>query len=80
MTVPRREGADAVRRGWPWALPLEDRALLVAAYWRTNLTRRQLAPRFGVSKSAADRIIDHLGPMLALQPRKRFAKAARTVK
>ncbi|GLW03960.1 hypothetical protein Slala05_75900 [Streptomyces lavendulae subsp. lavendulae] len=35
---------------------------------------RQLAPLFGVSKSAADRIIDHLGPRLALQPRKRFAK------
>ena len=34
----------------------------------------QLAPLFGVSKSAADRIIDHLGPMLALQPRKRFAR------
>lgn len=31
-------------------------------------------PLFGVSKSAADRIIDHLGPMLALQPRKRFAR------
>lgn len=46
----------------------------VAAYWRTNLTRRQLAPLFGVSKSAADRIIDHLGPKFALQPRKRFAK------
>jgi hypothetical protein len=37
---------------------------------------RQLAPLFGISKSAADRIIDHLGPMLALQPRKRFAKDA----
>lgn len=37
---------------------------------------RQLAPLFGVSKSAVDRIIDHLGPMLALQPRKRFAKDA----
>nr|AAO61183.1 putative transposase [Streptomyces lividans 1326] len=74
VTVLRREGADAVRRGRPWSLPLEDRALLVAAYWRTNLTMRQLAPLFGVSKSAADRIIDHLGPMLALQPRKRFAK------
>ena len=74
VTVLRREGADAVRKGRPWSLPLEDRALLVAAYWRTNLTMRQLAPLFGVSKSAADRIIDHLGPMLALQPRKRFAK------
>lgn len=34
---------------------------------------RQLAPLFGVSKSAADRIIDDLGPKLALRPRKRFA-------
>ncbi|WP_411107704.1 transposase [Streptomyces sp. cmx-4-9] len=74
VTVLRRGGADAVRRGRPWSLPLEDRVLLVAAYWRTNLTMRQLAPLFGVPKSAADRVIDHLGPMLALQPRKRFAK------
>ncbi len=51
-----------------------DRALLVATYWRTNLTMRQIAALFGVSKSAAARIIDHLGPMLALQPRKRFGK------
>jgi len=43
-----------VRKGQPWSLPLEDRVLLVAAYWRTNLTLRQLAPLFGVSKSAAD--------------------------
>jgi hypothetical protein len=70
----RREGADAIRRGRPWSLPLEDRVLLVVAYWRTNLTLRQLAPLFGVSKSAADRIIDHLGPAFALQPRKRFRK------
>lgn len=74
VTVLRREGADGVRKGRPWSLPLADRALLVAAYWHTNLTMRQLAPLFGVSKSAADRIIDHLGPMLALQLRKRFAK------
>lgn len=74
VTVLRREGADAVRKGRPWSLPLEDRALLVAAYRRTNLTMRQLAPLFGVSKSAADRVIDHLGPMLALQPRRRFAR------
>ncbi len=53
VTVLRREGADAVRKGRPWNLPLENRALLVAAYWRTNLTMRQLAPLFGVSKSAA---------------------------
>ncbi len=71
----RREGADAVRRGRPWSLPLEDRVLLVTAYWRTNLTLRQLAPLFGVSKSAADRIISHLGPLLAIKPRKRFRKS-----
>lgn len=29
---------------------------------------------FGVSKSTASRVINHLGPLLALQPRKRFAK------
>ncbi|WP_189152463.1 transposase, partial [Streptomyces lacrimifluminis] len=62
------------QRGRPWSLALEDRILLVTAYWRTNLTMRQLAPLFGVSKSAADRIIDHLGPLLALRQRKRFRK------
>ncbi len=49
---------------------------MVAAYWRTNLTMRQLVPLFGVPKSAADRVIDHLGPLLALWPRQRFAKDA----
>jgi hypothetical protein len=76
VTVLRRGGADAVRRGRPWSLSLEDRALLVAVYWRTNLTMRRLAPLFGVPKSAADRIIDDLGPKPALQPRKRFARDA----
>lgn len=61
-----------MRRGRPWSLPLEDRVLLVAAYWRTKLTLRQLAPLFGISKSAAARIVDHLGPALALQPRRRY--------
>ncbi|PRY57180.1 DDE superfamily endonuclease [Glycomyces artemisiae] len=69
----RREGADPWSRGRPWSLDFEDRVLLVAAYWRTNLTMRQLAALFGTSKSAADRIIDDLGPKLALRPRKRFA-------
>ncbi|MFJ9567760.1 transposase [Streptomyces fuscichromogenes] len=68
----RREGAAPARRGRPWSLPLEDRVLLVTAYWRTNLTLRQLAPLFGISKSAADRIIDHVGPLLALKQRQRF--------
>ncbi|MEU4890209.1 MULTISPECIES: helix-turn-helix domain-containing protein [Streptomyces] len=54
VTALRCEGADPVRKARPWALPLEDRVLLVAVYWRINLTLRQLAPMFGVSKSAAD--------------------------
>lgn len=74
VTALRREGADPVRKGRPWSCRWGDRVLLVAAYWRTNLTLRQLAPLVGVSKSAADRIIDHLGPALALQQRKRLRK------
>ncbi|MES4893346.1 transposase [Streptomyces sp. NPDC096012] len=74
VTALRREGADAARRDRPWSLPLEDRVPLVAAYWRTNLTLRQLAPLFGISKSAADRIINRLAPLLALRPRLRFRK------
>lgn len=69
-----REGADTVRRGRPSSLPLEDRVLLVAAYWRTNLTLGQLAPLFGISKSAADRIIDRLAPLLVLRRRRRLRK------
>ncbi|MEU1050189.1 transposase [Streptomyces sp. NPDC005897] len=76
VMVLRRAGVDTVHRGRPWGLSLDDRTLLVTAYWRTNLTMRQLAPLFGISKSAVDRIIDHLGPLLALQPRRRFAKDA----
>jgi hypothetical protein len=76
VTVLRRAGVDTVHRGRPWGLSLDDRTLLVTAYWRTTLTMRQLAPLFGISKSAVDRIIDHLGPLLALQPRRRFAKDA----
>ncbi|MFD6243542.1 transposase [Streptomyces diastaticus] len=76
VTALRREGADSPGRGRRWKLSLEDRVLLVAAYWRTNLTMRQLAPLFGVSKSAADRVIDDLGPRFALRPRRRFAKDA----
>jgi hypothetical protein len=40
------------------------------------LTLRQLAQPFGVPKSAADRIVGHLGPSLALYPRRRFRRDA----
>lgn len=46
-----QRGGDKIadgRTGRPWALPLPDRVLLVTAYWRTNLTLRQIGPLFGV--------------------------------
>ncbi|GAA4335145.1 hypothetical protein GCM10023086_67420 [Streptomyces venetus] len=43
-------------------------------YWRTHLTLRQLAALFGISKSAAARIINDLGPRLALHQRRRYRK------
>ena len=73
--VPQ-SGADRGRRGGEqtgdggrrWGLSLADRVLLVAVYYRTNLTYRQVALLFGVSKSAAHRVVDHLAPLLALAP------------
>lgn len=76
ITMLRRAGADRTRPGRPWSLPLEDRVLLVAAYWRTSLTLRQLAPLFGISKSSADRIIDHTAPQLAFKQRRRLRRDA----
>ncbi|WP_328418583.1 transposase family protein [Micromonospora sp. NBC_00389] len=67
-------GGDAITDGRPgrqWALDLPDRVLLDAAYWRTNLTMRQIGPLFGVSHSAAHRVIDTLVPLLALAPVRR---------
>ncbi|MGC4867259.1 transposase family protein [Micromonospora sp. DT53] len=61
-------GINDGRPGRQWALDLADRVLLVAAYWRTNLTMRQIGPLFGVSHSAAHRVIDTIGPLLALAP------------
>jgi hypothetical protein len=48
-----------------------DRVLLVATYYRTNLTMRQRAPLFEIKTAAVHRIIDRLGPFLALAPARR---------
>jgi hypothetical protein len=71
--VAARGGTEIAdgRPGRQWGLELADRVLLVAAYWRTNLTMRQLGPLFGVSHSAAHRVIDSLGPLLGLAPVRR---------
>ncbi|MFD5971483.1 transposase [Streptomyces sp. NPDC060311] len=76
ITAWRVKEAACARKGRPWGLPLENRVLLVIADWRTNLTLRQLAPLFGISKSSAARIVDHLGPAPALRQRQRFRKDA----
>ncbi|GHC76950.1 hypothetical protein GCM10010349_57220 [Streptomyces flavofungini] len=54
--------------GRPWSLPLAELVLVVAVYYRTNLTMRQLGPLFGVSSSTVCRVIQRLGPLLALEP------------
>lgn len=69
--IVRRRGAEQTGAGRRWGLSLDDRVLLVAVYYRTNLTLRQVALLFDVSKSAAGRVVDHLGPYLALSPVKR---------
>lgn len=71
--VQRRGGRLVVDgiRGRQWSLALPDRVLLVATYYRTNLTMRQLAPLFGVTTAAVHRIVDRLGPYLALAPTRR---------
>jgi hypothetical protein len=71
VRVVAQRGGEEIADGRPgrqWALPLADRVLLVATYWRTNLTMRQIGPLFGVSHSAAHRVIDKIGPLLALAP------------
>ncbi|GAA0569447.1 hypothetical protein GCM10010172_62270 [Paractinoplanes ferrugineus] len=77
VRVVARRGGDTIADGRPgrqWALTLPDRVLLVAVYWRTNLTMRQIGPLFGVSHSAAHRVIDTLGPLLTLAPVRRRPK------
>ncbi|QXJ25886.1 transposase family protein [Actinomadura graeca] len=61
-------GGEQTGTGRRWSLPLADRVLLIAVYYRTNLTLRQVALLCGVSKSAAHRMVDHLAPLLALAP------------
>ena len=43
LRAVRERGGEHPRMGRPWRLPLAERVLLVAVYYRTNLTMRQLA-------------------------------------
>jgi Helix-turn-helix of DDE superfamily endonuclease len=64
VRVVAKRGADEIADGRPgrqWRLDLPDRVLLVASYWRRNLIMRRLGLLFGVSHSAAHRVIDSIG-------------------
>ncbi|MEV3854947.1 transposase family protein [Streptomyces sp. NPDC050095] len=76
LKAVRERGGDGTLRGRPWCLPLAERVLVVAVYYRTNLTMRQLGPLFGISSSTVCRVIQKLGPLLALEPVPRPADAA----
>lgn len=73
LKVVRERGGNGPGVGRPWCLPLADRVLLVAVYYRTNLTMRQLAPLFGVSPTTVCRVIQRLRPLLAVEPATRPA-------
>ncbi|MGV4988568.1 transposase family protein [Streptomyces sp. NRAIS4] len=79
LRVVRERGGNGTMRGRPWSLPLAERVLVVAVYYRTNLTMRQLGPLFGVSSSTVCRVIQRLGPLLALEPVSRPADAPERV-
>jgi len=68
VRVVAGRGGEQTGTGRRWGLSWADRVLLVAVYYRTNLTFRQVALLFGISKSAANRVVDHLAPLLALSP------------
>jgi hypothetical protein len=68
VRIVAARGGEQTGTGRRWSLSLADRVLLVAVYYRTNLTFRQVALLFGISKSAANRVVDHLAPLLALSP------------
>lgn len=80
VRVVRERGGEGPGKdrgpGRPWCLALSEQVLLVAVYYRTNLTMRQLAPLFGICPATVCRIIQRLGPLLALEPAPRPALAA----
>jgi Transposase DDE domain/Helix-turn-helix of DDE superfamily endonuclease len=61
----RLRSTQQPRRGRDWALPLQRRVGLVCAALRTNLTLRELAAVFAISKSQVHRVVADLTPQLA---------------
>jgi hypothetical protein len=50
LKAVRERGGNGTMQGRPWSLPLAERVLLDAVYYRTNLTMRQRGPLLGVSR------------------------------
>jgi hypothetical protein len=59
-------GGEQTGAGRRWGLSLAERVLLTTVYYRTNLTFRQIALLFGISKSAANRVVAQVAPLLVL--------------
>ncbi|MFI1758028.1 transposase family protein [Streptomyces sp. NPDC020571] len=76
LKAVRDRGGNGTLRGRPWCPPLAKRVLLVAVYYRTNLTMRQLGPLFGISSSTVCRVTQRLGPLIALEPSRATTDAA----
>jgi hypothetical protein len=53
------------RRGRPWSRSRTQRVLIACAALRTNLTIRELAASFTITRSAAHRIVQAMTPLLA---------------
>ena len=53
------------RRGRPWSSSRRRRVLITCVALRTNLTMRELAASFAISKSTAHRIVTTITPRLA---------------
>jgi hypothetical protein len=66
--VVAARGGEQTGVGRRWGLSLADRVLLTVVYYRTNLTFRQVALLFGMSKSAVHRVVDRVAPLLVLPP------------
>ncbi len=68
MRVVAARGGEQTGTERRWGLSLADRVLLVAVCYRTNVMYRQVALLFGISRSAAGRVVDRLAPLPALVP------------
>jgi hypothetical protein len=72
---------DAPRRGRPWALSLSRRIMIGVTSLRTNVTVRELAALFAISRSQAHRVVADIvarrGRRRTFEERPIFVRGAR---